>query len=96
MSVNTPKHPKRALSTPILALPFIGIIRIYQVFISPLMGQNCRFYPSCSCYAHQALKTHGLARGSLLAIKRISKCHPLHPGGIDNVPERKQKHHQQD
>jgi putative membrane protein insertion efficiency factor len=78
-------------STPILALPFIAVIRAYQVFISPLLGQNCRFYPSCSCYAHQALKTHGLAKGSLLAVKRISKCHPFHEGGIDHVPDIKQK-----
>jgi putative membrane protein insertion efficiency factor len=76
---------------PILALPFMAIIRAYQVFISPLLGQNCRFYPSCSCYAHQALKTHGLTKGSLLAIKRISKCHPFNEGGIDHVPNAKQK-----
>ena len=78
-------------SVPVLALPFMAVIRAYQVFISPLLGQNCRFYPSCSCYAHQALKTHGLTKGSLLAIKRISKCHPFNEGGIDHVPSAKQK-----
>jgi len=75
----------------LLAMPFIGLIRGYQLFISPMLGQNCRFYPTCSCYAQQALKTHGLAKGTLLALKRIGKCHPMHPGGIDNVPERKHK-----
>nr|WP_206663250.1 membrane protein insertion efficiency factor YidD [Ningiella ruwaisensis] len=68
------------------ALPALGLIRVYQLLLSPLLGQNCRFFPSCSCYAQQALKTHGLAKGSILAIKRISKCHPMHPGGIDHVP----------
>ncbi|WP_371195336.1 membrane protein insertion efficiency factor YidD [Glaciecola sp. SC05] len=89
MSINTSESSKQ--STPILTLPLIWIIRAYQLLISPFLGQNCRFYPSCSCYAHQALKTHGLAKGSLLAVKRISKCHPMHPGGIDHVPERRQK-----
>ncbi|WP_284731283.1 membrane protein insertion efficiency factor YidD [Glaciecola sp. XM2] len=74
-----------------MALPLIGIIRVYQVCISPFLGQNCRFYPSCSCYAHQALKTHGLAKGSMLTIRRISKCHPFNEGGIDHVPEPSKK-----
>ena len=73
--------------TTVLAFPLILIIRVYQVFISPFLGQNCRFYPTCSCYAHQALQKHGPFKGSALAIKRIVKCQPFHPGGIDLVPD---------
>ena len=65
---------------------FYGIIRFYQLFISPLLGPRCRFYPSCSNYTIEALKTHGILKGSWLAIKRISRCHPGNPGGIDPVP----------
>lgn len=70
----------------ILAWPLLFIVRVYQVLISPLLGQNCRFHPSCSCYAHQALKQHGALKGSYLSIKRIVKCNPMHPGGFDEVP----------
>ena len=66
---------------------FIFFVKIYQVMISPFLGQNCRFYPSCSGYTIQALETHGFLKGSYLSIKRISKCHPGHPGGIDEVPQ---------
>ena len=62
------------------------LLRFYQVAISPMLGQNCRFYPSCSEYATQAIRLHGAARGSLLAGKRLCKCHPWHPGGVDHVP----------
>ena len=61
------------------------IIRLYQRFISPLKGQTCRFYPSCSEYSVQVLQKYGLAKGSWKAIKRILKCHPFHPGGHDPV-----------
>lgn len=70
----------------LMALPLLAVVKFYQLFISPLLGQNCRFHPTCSCYAHQALKEHGAFKGSWLAAKRIVKCQPLHPGGIDNVP----------
>lgn len=70
----------------VLAWPLIGLIKLYQYGISPLLGPKCRFYPSCSNYALQALKIHGPFHGGWLALKRISKCHPLHPGGIDEVP----------
>ncbi|SHH07316.1 membrane protein insertion efficiency factor YidD [Desulfosporosinus lacus] len=63
----------------------IGIIRLYQVLISPLKGQTCRFYPSCSEYSAQALLKYGLIKGSWKSIKRILKCHPFHPGGHDPV-----------
>ncbi|WP_194756538.1 membrane protein insertion efficiency factor YidD [Aliidiomarina indica] len=65
------------------------LIRIYQLVISPLLGPRCRFLPTCSEYAMVALKRHGPFKGSLLAIRRISKCHPGHPGGFDPVPEKK-------
>lgn len=75
----------------LLAFPLLLIVRFYQLFISPFLGQNCRFHPTCSCYAHQALSEHGALTGSYLAIKRIIKCQPMHPGGIDLVPPAKQK-----
>lgn len=62
------------------------LIRGYQLFISPLLGPRCRFYPSCSHYAREALQTHGLRRGGWLALRRIGRCHPWHPGGVDPVP----------
>ena len=65
----------------------IACIRFYQLAISPLLGPRCRYYPSCSNYAVQALKSHGLIRGGALSIKRIARCHPGYPGGIDFPPE---------
>jgi putative membrane protein insertion efficiency factor len=62
------------------------LIRGYQLVISPLLGPRCRFYPSCSHYAIEAIETHGALRGVWLTIKRISRCHPWHEGGFDPVP----------
>lgn len=62
------------------------LIRGYQLGISPFLGRNCRFYPTCSSYAIQAIKLYGAWKGGLLAVKRIAKCHPWHPGGVDPVP----------
>jgi putative membrane protein insertion efficiency factor len=62
-------------------------IRFYRRFISPLKAPTCRFYPTCSQYALDALDIHGPLKGSWLAVKRLSKCHPFHPGGYDPVPE---------
>ena len=62
------------------------LLRAYQLFVSPMLGQNCRFYPSCSNYALEAIAVHGAARGSLLAARRLSHCHPWHAGGPDPVP----------
>ncbi|MEJ5301429.1 MAG: membrane protein insertion efficiency factor YidD [Thermodesulforhabdaceae bacterium] len=59
----------------------------YRIFLSPFLGGRCRFYPSCSEYALQALDRHGFLRGIMLSILRLSKCHPWHPGGYDPVPE---------
>jgi len=64
----------------------IWIIKFYRLFLSPVLPNNCRFYPSCSAYAEEALKKHGLAHGSWLAIKRLARCHPWHPGGYDPLP----------
>ena len=66
----------------------LGLIRFYQRALSPLKGRpTCRFYPTCSAYAYTAISRFGAARGGWLALKRILKCHPFHPGGIDYVPE---------
>jgi uncharacterized protein len=64
----------------------IALIRAYQLMISPLLGQRCRFYPSCSHYAIEAVELHGPVKGGWLALRRLLRCHPLHPGGVDLVP----------
>ena len=69
----------------------IGIIKGYQRFLSPLLGKNCRFSPSCSFYAIDSVARFGVIKGSWLAIKRIAKCHPLNEGGIDPVPPKDDK-----
>jgi putative membrane protein insertion efficiency factor len=61
------------------------MIRIYQLLISPLTKPSCRFYPSCSHYARQAVEKHGALKGTRMAVVRIMKCHPFHPGGYDPV-----------
>lgn len=62
------------------------LIRCYQVLISPLLGRHCRFYPSCSSYTYEAIKKHGLLKGVFLGGKRLLRCHPFHPGGVDLIP----------
>ncbi|MEI8209890.1 MAG: membrane protein insertion efficiency factor YidD [Methylococcales bacterium] len=66
----------------------IAIIKAYKFFISPLLGSNCRFYPSCSSYSLEALQRHGAIIGSYLTLRRLLKCHPFNEGGIDPVPDK--------
>ena len=63
-----------------------GGIRLYQWTLSPFLGRQCRFYPTCSHYAHEAIEEFGAVRGSVLAARRLGRCHPFHPGGVDLVP----------
>lgn len=65
----------------------IGFIKLYRLLLSPLLGQNCRFEPTCSRYAQEALERHGFFKGGFLGVKRILKCNPWHEGGNDPVPE---------
>jgi putative membrane protein insertion efficiency factor len=74
---------------PLPARPLILLVKAYQRWISPLLPPVCRFYPSCSAYAVEALSRHGLLRGSWLTARRLLRCGPWHPGGIDPVPERR-------
>jgi len=62
------------------------LIRLYQLFLSPLLGRHCRFYPTCSAYTYEAIKKYGFFKGIFLGSKRLLKCHPFHPGGVDLVP----------
>ena len=64
----------------------IGFLKLYRLTISPMYGQVCRFYPSCSAYALEAVERHGAVRGSWLAARRLARCHPWNPGGYDPVP----------
>lgn len=64
----------------------MGVVRFYRYAISPMLGSNCRFHPSCSAYALEAVERHGAARGSILALRRIGRCHPWSDGGYDPVP----------
>jgi len=64
----------------------LKLIRAYQILLSPLLGNNCRFHPTCSAYAATAVEQHGAGRGTWLTIRRLLKCHPWHPGGVDPVP----------
>ena len=68
------------------------LLRFYQVAISPLMGPRCRFYPSCSNYALEALRVHGAAKGSYLTARRVCRCHPWNAGGVDPVPPKHFNH----
>lgn len=71
---------------------FILIISVYRYAVSPFLGNNCRFHPSCSHYAQDAIALHGVFRGIYLTLRRIGKCHPWHEGGVDPVPPCKHTH----
>lgn len=66
---------------------FILIVKFYRKMISPIKPPTCRFYPTCSAYSLESYKRFGAIKGTILTVKRISKCHPFHPGGVDLVPE---------
>lgn len=68
----------------------LAAIRIYQGFLSPLVPAACKFYPSCSCYAYEAIERYGARRGTWLAVARVWRCRPFAPGGVDPVPELEQ------
>ncbi len=68
---------------------FLWIIRAYQLVLSPLLGPRCRFYPTCSCYAHTAIERFGVLRGTWLGFRRILRCHPFNEGGYDPVPDKR-------
>jgi len=72
-----------------IAKALILVVRAYRTVLSPLLGDCCRFHPSCSTYCITAIRKHGSLKGLFLSAVRIVKCHPLHPGGLDPVPERR-------
>ena len=88
-----PKSAKKNVGSRLVALPgrlvqqvLLALITVYRYALSPFLGQRCRFHPSCSSYAAEALTKYGALRGSWLAAKRVCRCHPFHPGGHDPVP----------
>jgi putative membrane protein insertion efficiency factor len=80
----------------LLALALIAVIRSYQLFVSPVLGTNCRFDPTCSAYAQESINRFGAGRGTILAVKRIIRCHPWGGCGPDPVPERASQNRYQD
>ncbi len=76
-----------------LVLILLTLIKCYQLFISPLIGQRCRFYPTCSHYAMDAIRLHGVIKGIILSLWRLLRCHPFVKGGFDPVPEKHEYEH---
>ena len=93
MAPDVSQKPQKFFWTRLAALPgklvqqlLLGLITVYRYTLSPFLGQRCRFHPSCSAYAAEALTKYGALHGSWLAVKRVCRCHPFHPGGHDPVP----------
>ena len=84
-SLRSPRRLARA-AVRLPALAVVGLLRLWQLLVSPVYGQTCRFYPSCTAYAMEAVNGHGLVRGGWLAVRRLARCHPWNPGGVDLVP----------
>jgi putative membrane protein insertion efficiency factor len=85
----TPPGSVRRAARILVRLParaVVALLRLWQLVVSPVYGQTCRFYPSCTAYALEAVDTHGLLRGGWLALRRLGRCHPWNPGGVDLVP----------
>jgi len=85
------RHPvfhvaRRRPAAPAMQTVLIALLRFYKLAVSPMLGNRCRFYPSCSDYAREAIQYHGAARGTYLAARRLCRCHPFSAGGIDLVP----------
>jgi len=78
--------PHRPMVSRVLAWPLVLLVRVYQVTLSPWMGRQCRYEPTCSHYAIEALREYGAVRGALMAARRIARCHPFVRGGYDPVP----------
>lgn len=74
----------------------LGLIKVYQYIASPWVGNQCRFHPTCSHYAKEAIEIHGSIKGCYLTVRRLAKCHPWHPGGFDYVPGKTSTHQDQD
>jgi uncharacterized protein len=72
-------------------LALLGLLWVYRTFVSPLTGPTCRYYPSCSSYAVLAVQRHGAIRGTWLAVRRLGRCHPWAPGGVDDVPPARER-----
>ncbi len=85
-TASAPTPPARQGWSRVPQLGLIGFVRTYQIVLSPLLPASCRYYPSCSAYAIEALERHGALRGGWLAARRIARCHPFRPGGFDPVP----------
>ena len=84
-----PPKPQNARRDAAMKRILLLLIRCYQLCFSPFFGGQCRFFPSCSAYAAEAIDTHGALRGTWLALRRLLRCHPWHPGGVDPVPPAK-------
>jgi len=84
--MQAPPESLRWVRHVIMKYLFLGLIRFYQKFISPALPSACRYYPTCSHYGYEAIEKYGIIKGGWMAIKRVGRCHPFHPGGYDPVP----------